>query len=104
MSRLDQIQKMLTAEPNDVFLNFALAMELAKVGQPEEAVAQFKRINQLHPDYIPAYFQQGNTLINLGRMHDASAILREGIDVAKRTGDHHAAQEMGELLATLGTP
>ena len=102
MSRLDQIQKRLAAEPDDTFLNFALAMELVKTGQTEDAIARFKRINQLNPDYIPAYFQQGSTLISMGRLHDASAILREGIEVAERTGDHHAAGEMGELLATLG--
>jgi predicted Zn-dependent protease len=102
MSRLDQIQQMLAAEPSDVFLNFALAMELVKVDRSEEAITQFQRINQLNPDYIPAYFQQGTTLISMGRLHDASAILRQGIEVAERTGDQHAAGEMGELLATMG--
>ena len=102
MSRLDSIQKMLQKEPDDIFLNFGLAMEFVKASRYDDAVALFKRLNQLDPNYIPAYFQQGSTLITMGRLHDASAILREGIEVAERTGDPHAAGEMGELLATLG--
>src|SRR4051812_12048318 len=102
MSRLEQIQKMLEKEPNDTFLNFGLAMELAKVGRHDEAIAQFKRLNQIEPNYIPAYFQQGSTLIAMGKLQEAGAVLREGIAVAQKTGDQHAADEMGELLATLG--
>lgn len=102
MSRLDQIQKMLQKEPGDVFLNFGLAMEYVKAGRTDDAVAQFKHVTELDPKYIPAYFQQGNALVAAGRLHDASAILREGIEVAESIGDHHAAGEMGEVLATLG--
>ncbi len=102
MSRLEQIQKMLTAEPNDVFLNFGMAMEYVKADRLEDAVAQFARVNEIDPHYIAAYFQRGNTLITIGRLHDASAVLREGIEVAERIGDQHAAAEMGEVLATLG--
>jgi len=102
MSRLDQIQTMLSKEPADVFLNFALAMEFVKAGRLEDAVTQFKQVATLDPKYTAAYFQQGNTLINLGRLHEASACLREGIEIAESIGDHHAAGEMGEVLATLG--
>ena len=102
MSRLEQIQKMLEREPNDAFLNFGLALEYVKAGRHEEAISQFKQINQLDPNYIPAWFQQGNTLVTIGRLHEASAVLREGIEIAEKIGDHHAAGEMGEVLATLG--
>ena len=102
MSRLEQIQNMLAADPQDAFLNFALAMEYVKSGQLEEAVAQFAKVSEVDPHNVASYFQRGNTLITLGRLHDASTVLREGIAVAERIGDHHAAGEMGEVLATLG--
>jgi predicted Zn-dependent protease len=102
MSRLDQIQQMLQKEPGDVFLNFALAMEYVKLARPEEAVTQFKHVVTLDPNYTAAYFQQGNVLINLGRLDDAGTALREGIAIAQRIGDQHAAGEMSEVLATLG--
>jgi tetratricopeptide (TPR) repeat protein len=102
MSRLEQIRKMLVSEPRDVFLNFGLAMEYVKLGQLDEAIRQFKYVNEIDPDYVPAYFQQGNALVTQGKLHEASAVLRQGIEVAERLGDHHAAAEMGEVLATFG--
>lgn len=101
MSRLDQIRKMLESEPDDVFLNFGLAVEYAKQGQVDEALAQFDRLHQIDANYVPAYFQRGNILLAHGRTEDAKAALMEGIRVAQRTGDLHAAGEMQEVLATL---
>lgn len=102
MSRMEQIQKMLAAEPEDVFLNFGLAMEYAKAGKIEEALAQFDRVVEIDPDYVPAHFQKGSTLAGVGRIDEARTVLQNGIQVALRTGNSHAAGEMNELLQTLG--
>jgi tetratricopeptide (TPR) repeat protein len=101
MPRLEQIQSMLAAEPDDVFLNFSLAMEYAKQGRGEEALAQFTRLNEIHPDYVPAYFQKATTLVNLDRKAEAREALARGIEVAGRIGDHHAASEMEQMLSLL---
>ena len=102
MSRLEQLEKLLAAEPRDVFLNFALAMEYFKAGRHEEALAQFGRVNEIDPDYVAAYFHKGNSLVALGRREEAKPVLQKGIEVAKRTKNPHAADEMGDLLALLG--
>jgi len=102
MSRLEQLQKLLAAEPQDVFVNFALAMELFKAGRHEEALAQFGKVSELDPDYVPAYFQKGNSLMTLGRREEAKAVLRQGVEAARRTGNSHAASEMTELLDAMG--
>jgi predicted Zn-dependent protease len=101
MSRLEQIQNLLVSEPNDTFLNFGLAMELAKAERWAESLAQFDRVRELDPNYIPAWFQKGNTLVAMGETDAARAVLQEGIAVANRTGDTHAAGEMAGLLETL---
>lgn len=82
MSRLEQIQELLVREPRDLFLNFGLAMELVKAGRRTEAVAQFDRLHELDPNYIPAYFQKANTLIALGEEEAAREELRRGIEAA----------------------
>ncbi len=43
MGRIDQIQRLLENEPDDVFLNFSLAMEYESAGQAEDALKQFDR-------------------------------------------------------------
>ncbi len=100
-TRLEQIEKMLAASPDDVFLNFALAMEQVKAGQHEQAIARFQRVTELDPNYVPAYTQWSNTLIALGRKGEAKAILSRGVEAATRAGDKHAAGKMRDALKLL---
>ncbi len=102
MSRLPQLEKLLAAEPKDVFLNFAMAMELAKADRHEEALAAFTRTTEIDPKYVPAWFQRGNLLINLGRREEAKTVLSEGRRIAAENGDHHAAAEIADALNLLG--
>lgn len=101
MSRIEQIEKMLAANPDDVFLNFALAMERVKSGQPEQAVPVFQRVTELDPKYISAYTQLSNTLIALGRKDEAKAVLSRGVEAATLAGDKHAAGKMRDALKLL---
>lgn len=101
MPRLEQIQKMLQAEPDDVFLNFGLAMEYMRTGQLEQALDQFQHVIELDGSYTTAYFQKANTLVSLDRREEAREALTAGIEAARRSGDHHAAAEMSEALALI---
>jgi thioredoxin-like negative regulator of GroEL len=98
MPSREQLEKLLAADPEDVFLNFALAMELVKADDSEAALEQFARVTELDPDYNTAYFQRGRLLLSLGRVGDAREVLKAGVAAAERTGDRHAASQMGELL------
>jgi tetratricopeptide (TPR) repeat protein len=102
VSRLDQIAKMLHADPNDLFLNFALAMEYAKTGQNSDALAQFTRVAELNPNYVPAYFQKADLLVALNRHAEAREVYAAALTAAEAAGDKHAAQKVREALALLG--
>jgi hypothetical protein len=52
--------------------------------------------------YVPAFFMAAQQLARLDLVAEARAKLRAGIEVARATGDAHAAGEMSEFLATLG--
>ena len=98
MPRVDRLKAMLAKEPEDLFLNFSLAMELAKADQQEECLAQFARVLELNPDYVAAYFHKGKALMKMRRMDEAKSALQEGIAAAGRCGDHHAESQMKQLL------
>jgi tetratricopeptide (TPR) repeat protein len=100
MPSAEKIRAMLEREPNDVFLNFGLAMELSK-NDLDAALAQFDHVIQIDPDYCGAYFHKGKTLIAAGRDDEGRQELRRGIETANRIGDAHAAGEMTELLESL---
>lgn len=102
MSRVDQLRKMLSSDPNDTFLNFALAMEHVKAGRSEEAVSQFDRVIELDRKYVPAYFQKASVLVSANRHAEARQVFNEALAVAHETGDQHAAAEIRDALGLLG--
>ncbi|MEM9367061.1 MAG: hypothetical protein AAGD07_13790 [Planctomycetota bacterium] len=102
MSRREKIEAMLAEEPGDTFLRYSLAMEYRGEGERERSLELLAGLTQDSPPYVPAYFMAGQQLAEAGRTSEARARLRDGIEEARRQNDHHAAAEMGELLASLG--
>jgi len=98
---MEKIQAMLARDPNDVFLHFSLGMEYVQAGKPDQAVAQFKQVLELDPRYIAAYPQQANALIGMNRKEEAKVVLKQGIDVAGKVGDRHAADNMSNMLGLI---
>lgn len=101
MSRIEKIQSMLEKEPDDPFLNYSLALELAKLDRFDESVARFDHLLSVAPDYVAAYFHKGKTLAAAGRVAAARAALAAGIAKAGEVGELHAQGEMQEFLASL---
>ena len=101
-SRKAKIEAMLAETPQDQFLRYCLAMELNKEGSHEAALEYFSGLTRDDRPYVPSFFQAGQMLAGLKRVEEARAFLRDGIDVARKQGDAHAAGEMGEFLSSLG--
>jgi tetratricopeptide (TPR) repeat protein len=100
-TRREQIEAMLTADPQDEFLRYALAMECASAGDDAAAAQQFETLLADRPNYVPAYFQCGQVLLRLGRTEEAARVLRAGIPIARQAGDEHAAGELEGLLMSI---
>ena len=103
MTRREKIEAMLADEPRDVFLRYSLAMELDKEGDHDRSLAQLAELTHEQPPYVPAYFMAAQQLARLERTNEARTFLREGIEAARVQGNAHAAGEMSEFLASLGT-
>lgn len=102
-TRREKIEALLVDQPDDPFLRYSLALELEKEGDHERSLAGLRGLTQDQPPYVPAFFMAGQQLARLGRVPEARAILRDGIEAARRAGDAHAAGEMSEFLAGLGS-
>jgi thioredoxin-like negative regulator of GroEL len=103
MSRREKIEAMLVEDPTDIFLRYSLAMELQQEGRHEESLARFRELQTEDPPHVPAFFMAGQQLASLGRSDEARDVLRNGIGQARAQGDTHAAAEMSEFLASLGS-
>lgn len=102
MSRREKIESMLLDDPQDQFLRFSLAMELAKEGEHERSQALFAELRADETPYVPAFFMAAQKLAELDRVAEAREILNAGITTAEQQGDQHAVGEMREFLMTLG--
>lgn len=102
-SRKQQILSLLESDPSDTFLRYGLAMELRKEESFAEARTEFEKLMHGNPPYVAAWFMCGQMLAEMGEIEDSRAVLRDGIEIARQQGDGHAAGEMGELLASLGS-
>ena len=99
--RLAQIEAMLAEEPNDPELRYMLAMERVSLGDDAGAAQAFRDLIAIAPEYPPAYHMGGRTLQRLGRIGEARSLLEQGIPIALRIGNDHAAGEMQGLLDSL---
>lgn len=102
MSRLERLQKLAAAEPNDPFVQYGLGMELMSTEQWAAAIEAFDRVLSLDPKYEGAHLQKGKSEIKLGRRDAARQTLRAGLDAAHAAHDEHAADQLREVLAALG--
>jgi Tfp pilus assembly protein PilF len=100
-TRRRQLEEMLSEDPGDSFLRYGLALEFVSEGNDAEALSHFQALLQADPNYVPGYHQSGLALVRLGRAEEAGTVLRHGIEVARREGDLHAAEEMGGLLDSI---
>ncbi|HVS71286.1 MAG TPA: hypothetical protein VHQ47_08535 [Phycisphaerae bacterium] len=101
MPTIEQLHSLLAADPNDSFLLYGLAMELARQNRLPESLEAFAKLRQQHPTYIPAWFMGARTLEQAGDIEAAKTLYQEGIALATRTGDTHAASEMSSALAMI---
>ena len=99
--RVAFLRQSLTANPEDTFARYALALELARGGQPDEASEHFRYLLEHHPDYFAAYYQAGTLLASQGRTEDARRVFTQGVEVTRRLGQKHAESELMAALEGL---
>lgn len=101
MTRLEKIDSQLQSTPNDPFLNYCRAMELAKLKDLSAAREAFQRVQQLDERDVASFFQEGQMLANSGDTVEARRVLETGIVRARKVGNDHALGEMVGFLDTL---
>jgi hypothetical protein len=102
-SRRTRIEGLLASDPTDQFLRYSLAMELEKEGDHDRSLANFSELQKDTTPYVPAFFMAAQQLVKLNRIAEARDALRRGIEEARQQNNAHAAGEMSELLASLGS-
>ncbi len=101
MDRIAQLEKMLAIDPHDAFCLYGLAMEYARDGRHQQAIAHFDRTLAVDPDYCYAYFHKARVQEESNDLDGAIASLRAGLQRARACGDMKACSEIAAYLDQL---
>ena len=109
MSRREQLEELLETDPDDVFLNYALALEYVSDGEVAEGLQKLADLTDRNPDYVAAYFRRGQILadqddvrLQSRSQHAELDLLALGFEdrlgaVHRRRADHLQRVEAGLL-------
>lgn len=92
---------MVEKDPNDTFLQYAIALEYVGENRLDEAAATFEALMLTAPDYPSGFHQAARVYERLERTVDARRCYEDGMSCADRAGDPHAKAEMSMALAAL---
>jgi tetratricopeptide (TPR) repeat protein len=82
--RMEELVKMLREDPQDAFLNYALAMEYVAADKQDQAIQQLEHLRMLHPDYLGTYYQLGQLYEKQQQKNKAMEMYEKGMELAKK--------------------
>ena len=94
MDRIEKLKAFLVQNPDDSFVQHALALEYVKLGREEAAKELFESILGRDERYIGSYYHLGKLLERIGETDGAVAVYEKGMKMAKEAGDNHAFNEL----------
>ncbi len=100
--RLESFRAMVAKSPDNPLARFGLANVLLKARQFAEAAEHLRAYLARYDDEGNAYGKVAEALERLGRVEDARAALRKGVEASYRFGHAGMAAELEERLDALG--
>ena len=94
MDRIAQLNAFLEKNPNDAFVQHALALEHIKKGDDATARTLFENILAHNEDYIGSYYHLAKLLERAGARNEALAVYEKGLAKSKALGETHAYNEL----------
>ena len=101
-NRIELINEMLQKEPNDPFLNYALALEYVKCDKGDQAIGLIEKILKKDANYLGAYYQLGKLYEESDQLDKAIRIYQKGMKIAEDQAHEKTIGELSEALMLLG--
>ena len=100
-SKKEQLLEMLKSEPDDSFLNYALALELAKENDLKKAIELMEGILMKDENYLAAYYQLGKLHELEENPEEAISMYNKGVLIASKQNNRKALGELNEAIMML---
>jgi len=101
IDRLEALLSMLQTEPNDIFLNYSLALEYVANNSFVLAEEQFLKTLNIQGDYIPAFYHLGKLYEQQEKVEAALNYYNRGLMNAKQQKNNKAVNEFAEAIFML---
>ena len=101
MDRITKLNEFLKANPQDSFVQHAMALEHIKLGNDEQARGLFEEILNREPGYIGSYYHLAKLLERNDKAEEAIKVYEKGMEEAKKAGENHAFGELRGALEEL---
>jgi tetratricopeptide (TPR) repeat protein len=93
-NRLQKLLEFLKNEPNDEFLQYALATEYLRLNETDKALYYYEKLVAEHPGYSGTYYHLGKLYETLNRKDEALNTYQQGMQVTREKRDNHAYSEL----------
>ncbi|HEX7905541.1 MAG TPA: tetratricopeptide repeat protein [Chitinophagaceae bacterium] len=94
MERIEKLKEFLKVNPNDSFVQHALALEYIKLGDDEGARSLFEELLNREPGYVGSYYHLAKLLERNDKVEEAITVYEKGMEEAKKAGENHAYGEL----------
>src|SRR5688500_11935614 len=98
LPRINMLLSMLEKEPDDLFLNYALAVEFVGEQKYEQAEKQFLTTNKMDIEYLTCYYQLGQVAEKLNKEKEALQYYHKGVELTKKQSNQKAVNEVNEAI------
>ncbi len=99
--RLIQLYQLQQENPDDPFVDYAIALENHKQGNTVLAIQLLSALISKYPHYLGAYYQYGQLLEIEGDNERALKAYDQGKALALKNGETRAAAELGSAIEML---
>ena len=100
-TKLETFRAMVRKNPDNALARFGLANEAMKAGLDDEALEHLEAYLARFDDEGNGWSRLGEVLVRLGRVEEARAALRRGIEASRRHGHGGMASEIEMRLEEL---
>ena len=97
-NRLEKLQEMLSEMPQDIFLNYAVAMEYKGLSLFDKTIDQLNKVLLLDENHVASFYQLGVLLSEKNENEKAILFLEKGLQIAKQKKDLKTANEFQALI------
>ena len=101
MDRIEQLKNFLKDEPDDSFLNYALAIEYVGRNDLDLAKDIFIKLIKNDPNYTATYYHLGKLYEQQGNKDEAESIYEEGIKLTRAAKEQHKLAELQSALTNM---